>query len=140
MDAQLALTLFRVVVGTATLAFFGGWALRRIRYLIALTRAARPNPARSLMGNLRRTLRRSLVNILGNRRLRLHRVGQLAAADMDQPPMQVRRQGRKRRQQQIVALLGHGPADAQQPDRVVGIASVPAGRSTGLGNREKSRP
>ena len=69
MDAQLALTLFRVVVGTATLAFFGGWAVRRVRYLIALTRAARPNPARSMMGNLRRTIRQSLVNILGNRKL-----------------------------------------------------------------------
>ena len=69
MDAQLALTIFRVVAGTATLAFFGVWGVRRIRYLIALTRSARPNPSRSMLGNLRRTIRTTLVNILGNRRL-----------------------------------------------------------------------
>jgi len=69
MDAHLALVIFRVVVGTATLAFFGGWAVRRVRYLIALTRSARPNPARSMLGNLRRTIRQALVNILGNRQL-----------------------------------------------------------------------
>ncbi|MDA3023672.1 MAG: (Fe-S)-binding protein, partial [Actinomycetota bacterium] len=69
MDAHLALTIFRVVAGTATLAFFGVWATRRIRYLIALTRSARPNPSRSMRGNLRRTIRTTLVNILANRRL-----------------------------------------------------------------------
>jgi Fe-S oxidoreductase len=69
VDAALALTLFRVVVGTATLAFFGGWAFRRGRYLVRLTRSARPNPSRSIVANLRRTSRQALVNILGNRQL-----------------------------------------------------------------------
>ena len=69
MDAQLALTLFRVVVGSAVLGATGFLATRRVRHLVALVRAARPNPARSMRGNLRLLLRRTLVNILGNRRL-----------------------------------------------------------------------
>jgi Fe-S oxidoreductase len=69
VDGYLALTLFRIVVGTATLGFFGAWGFRTVRYLIALTRSARPNPSRDIRANLRRTIRQALVNILGNRKL-----------------------------------------------------------------------
>ena len=69
MDAHLALDLFRIVAGTAVIGVVGWFAVRRVRALIALVRAARPNPERDMRANLRRLLGRSLANILGGRRL-----------------------------------------------------------------------
>jgi Fe-S oxidoreductase len=67
--AETILTVFRIVAGTAVIGFFGAWAFRRGTYLIALTRAARPNPERNLRVAAKANLRAALVNILGNRKL-----------------------------------------------------------------------
>ena len=69
MDAELALDLFRIVAGTAVVALFGVLAVRRVRYLVALVGAARPNPERDMRANLRRLAGRTVANILGGRRL-----------------------------------------------------------------------
>ncbi len=69
MDAELALDLFRIVAGTTVVALFGVLAVRRVRYLVALVGAARPNPERDMRANLRRLAGRTVANILGGRRL-----------------------------------------------------------------------
>jgi len=69
VDAHLALDLFRIVAGTAVIGVVGWFAVRRVRALVALVRAARPNPERDMRANLGRLLGRSLANILGGRRL-----------------------------------------------------------------------
>jgi hypothetical protein len=45
---ETLLALFRIVVGTATLAFFGAWAVRRGTFLVQLVLAAKPNPERNI--------------------------------------------------------------------------------------------
>ncbi|MEX2562450.1 MAG: (Fe-S)-binding protein [Nitriliruptoraceae bacterium] len=69
MDAELMLTVFRIVVGTAVIAIFGAWAIRRGMFLFNLVKAARPNPERNIRAALNANLKRALVNIFGNRKL-----------------------------------------------------------------------
>jgi len=69
VTSETVLTLFRIVVGTATIVFFAAWAARRARFLVRLTLAARPNPTRNLRAAARANLKQALVNILGNRKL-----------------------------------------------------------------------
>ncbi|MEX0952204.1 MAG: (Fe-S)-binding protein [Nitriliruptoraceae bacterium] len=69
MDPEMLLVVFRIVVGTAVLGFFGTWAIRRGVFLVRLVQAARPAPERNLGAAARANLRRALVNILGNRKL-----------------------------------------------------------------------
>ena len=69
MESETLLTVFRIVAGTVVIAFFAAWAARRGSYLVALTRAARPNPARSVGAAFRANLRNAIVNIFGNRKL-----------------------------------------------------------------------
>jgi Fe-S oxidoreductase len=68
--SETLLTVFRVVAGTAVIAFFGAWAARRITFLVQLvTKAAQPNPARSIRTAFKANLRHALVNIFGNKKL-----------------------------------------------------------------------
>lgn len=69
MEAETILTIFRIVSGTAVIAFFGAWAYRRIVFLVKLTGAAAPNPARSLKNAAKANLRHALVNIFANKKL-----------------------------------------------------------------------
>jgi hypothetical protein len=69
VTSQTALVLFRVIVGTAVIAFFGAWAIRRGSYLVRLIRSGRENPERNIRTALKGNLRRALVNIFGNRKL-----------------------------------------------------------------------
>ena len=70
MDSETLLVLFRVITGTAVLAFFGVWAFRRARFLVRLTtKVARPNPGRSRANAFKANLRRAAVNIFANRKL-----------------------------------------------------------------------
>ncbi len=70
MASETLLTVFRVVAGTAVIAFFGAWAARRITFLVQLvTKAAQPNPARSIRTAFKANLRHALVNIFGNKKL-----------------------------------------------------------------------
>jgi Fe-S oxidoreductase len=66
---ETLLALFRIVVGTATLAFFGAWAVRRGTFLVRLILAAQPNPERNIRSAFRANLRRALVNIFGHKKL-----------------------------------------------------------------------
>lgn len=69
MEAETILTIFRIVAGTAVIAFFGAWAYRRITFLVKLTGAAAPNPARSLKNAAAANARHALVNIFANKKL-----------------------------------------------------------------------
>jgi hypothetical protein len=70
VDSETLLVLFRVITGTAVLAFFGVWAFRRARFLVRLTtKVARPNPGRSRANAFKANLRRAAVNIFANRKL-----------------------------------------------------------------------
>ena len=69
MTDETLLMLFRVVVGTATLAFFGAWAVRRGTFLVQLIKAAKPNPERAIRTAFRANLRHALVNIFGQKKL-----------------------------------------------------------------------
>jgi hypothetical protein len=69
VEAETLLILFRVIVGTAVIAFFAAWAARRAMFLINLARAATPNPARSFRKAAMGNLKLALVNIFGNRKL-----------------------------------------------------------------------
>jgi hypothetical protein len=70
VDAETLLTVFRIVAGTAVIAFFAAWAYRRASFLWNLaTKAARPNPVRDIRTAFRANLRMALVNIFGNRKL-----------------------------------------------------------------------
>jgi Fe-S oxidoreductase len=66
---ETLLALFRIVVGTATLAFFGAWAVRRGTFLVRLVLAAQPNPERNIRSAFRANLRHALVNIFGHKKL-----------------------------------------------------------------------
>ncbi|MFU8840540.1 MAG: hypothetical protein ACNA8R_07430, partial [Nitriliruptoraceae bacterium] len=69
MTDETLLTLFRVLAGTAVLAFFGAWAVRRGTFLVRLIRAAKPHPERNIRSAFRANLRHALVNIFGHRKL-----------------------------------------------------------------------
>ena len=69
MTDETLLALFRIVVGTATLAFFGAWAVRRGRFLVRLILAAQPNPERNIRTAFKANLRHALVNIFGHKKL-----------------------------------------------------------------------
>jgi Fe-S oxidoreductase len=69
VEPETLLTVFRIVAGTAVIAFFGAWAVRRGTYLVRLTKAAKPNPTRNIGVAAKANLRHALVNILGNRKL-----------------------------------------------------------------------
>jgi len=66
---ETLLALFRIVAGTATLAFFGAWAVRRGTFLVRLVLAAKPNPERNIRSAFRANLRHALVNIFGHKKL-----------------------------------------------------------------------
>ena len=68
MEAETILTIFRGR-RPGVIVFFGAWAARRVLFLVKLTRAARPNPERSLRNAAKANLRMALVNIFGNRKL-----------------------------------------------------------------------
>ena len=59
-----------------------------------------------------------------SRRQRAQPAEQLAAADMLEPPMQIGGQQRQRLEQDVVALLLDGAADAEHDDRRAGIRAV----------------
>jgi hypothetical protein len=70
VGSETMLMLFRIVVGTAVIAFFGAWAVRRVAFLWGLvTKAARPNPVRDIRTAFKANLRMALTNIFGNRKL-----------------------------------------------------------------------
>jgi Fe-S oxidoreductase len=70
VEAETLLTLFRIVVGTAVIAFFVAWAVRRATFLWQLTtRVARPNPVRDIRKAFKANLKQALINIFGNRKL-----------------------------------------------------------------------
>ncbi len=66
---ETLLTIFRIVVGTAVILFFGAWAFRRASFLVRLTQAAAPNPDRNIRTAFKANLRHALVNIFGNKKL-----------------------------------------------------------------------
>ncbi len=69
MGSETLLVLFRIVAGVAVIGFFGGWALRRVVFLVRLTGAARPDPRRDIRTAFRANLRHALVNIFANKKL-----------------------------------------------------------------------
>ncbi len=70
MADETLLTLFRIVAGTAVIAFFGAWAVRRATFLVQLnTKVARSNPTRNIRRAFKANLRHALVNIFGNKKL-----------------------------------------------------------------------
>ncbi|MFW5934147.1 MAG: (Fe-S)-binding protein, partial [Actinomycetota bacterium] len=70
MSSQALLIVVRIVAGTAVIAFFAAWAVRRASFLIQLnTQAARSNPERNIKHAFKANLRHALVNIFGNKKL-----------------------------------------------------------------------
>jgi Fe-S oxidoreductase len=69
VDAELTLTLFRIVGGALVVVFFGGWALRRAVFLVRLARAARPAPDRHMGRAFRANVKHALTNIFLNKKL-----------------------------------------------------------------------
>jgi Fe-S oxidoreductase len=69
VEAETILTIFRVVAGTAVIAFFAVWAYRRVQYLVRLTGAAARNPARNIKTAAKANARHAVSNIFGNQKL-----------------------------------------------------------------------
>jgi len=66
---ETLITVFRILAGTAVIAFFGAWTVRRGMFLVQLVRSAAPNPERNIRTAFKANLRHALVNIFGNKKL-----------------------------------------------------------------------
>jgi Fe-S oxidoreductase len=69
VGSETLLTVFRIIAGTAVIAFFGAWAIRRGMFLVNLTRAARPNPVRNIKSAAKANARHAVANIFANKKL-----------------------------------------------------------------------